>query len=87
MQAMAALGKGDLNALAPLVKNVLEPAAIELVPEIGVLKQKLLDAGALAAQMTGSGSAVFGLFETKEAAERALPAVSEAAFSTVCHSL
>ena len=87
MQAMAALGKGDLNALAPLVKNVLEPAAIELVPEIGVLKQKLLDAGALAAQMTGSGSAVFGLFESEEAANAALPAVSDAAFSTVCYSL
>ena len=87
MQAMAALGKGDLKALAPLIKNVLEPAAIELVPEIGTLKQKLLDAGALAAQMTGSGSAVFGLFETQEAANAALPAVSDAAFSTVCYSL
>jgi 4-diphosphocytidyl-2-C-methyl-D-erythritol kinase len=69
------------------MKNVLAPAAIELVPEIGVLKQKLLDAGALQAQMTGSGSAVFGLFETKEAAEAALPAVSDAAFSIVCYSL
>ena len=87
LSAVAALGKGDLHTLAPLMQNVLEPAAIELVPEIGVLKQKLIDAGAIAAQMTGSGSAVFGLFETKEAAERALPTVSEAAFSTVCHSL
>lgn len=87
LSCIAALGKGDLASLAPLMQNVLEPAAIELVPEIGVLKQKLLDAGAIAAQMTGSGSAVFGLFETKEAAENALPAVSEAAFSTVCYSL
>ena len=58
-----------------------------MVPEIGTLKQKLLDAGALAAQMTGSGSAVFGLFESEEAANAALPAVSDAAFSTVCYSL
>lgn len=87
LSAVAALAKGDLHSLAPLMQNVLEPAAIELVPEIGVLKQKLLDAGAIAAQMTGSGSAVFGLFESKEAAEAALPAVSDAAFSTVCHSL
>jgi 4-diphosphocytidyl-2-C-methyl-D-erythritol kinase len=87
LSAVAALAKGDLKALAPLMKNVLEPAAIELVPEIGVLKQKLLDAGAIAAQMTGSGSAVFGLFESEEAANNALPAVSDAAFSTVCYSL
>ena len=87
LSAVAALAKGDLAALAPLMQNVLEPAAIELVPEIGELKQKLLDAGAIAAQMTGSGSAVFGLFETEEAANAALPAVSDAAFSTVCYSL
>ena len=87
LSAVAALAKGDLNALAPLMQNVLEPAAIELVPEIGILKQKLLDAGAIAAQMTGSGSAVFGLFGTEDAAKAALPAVSDAAFSTVCHSL
>lgn len=66
---------------------MLEPAAIELVPEIGELKQALLDARAIQAQMTGSGSAVFGLFETEEAANAALPAVSDAAFSTVCYSL
>ena len=87
LSAMAALAKGDLAAFAPLMKNVLEPAAIELVPEIGALKQKLLDAGALCAQMTGSGSAVFGLFDSEAAAQAALPAVSDAAFSTVCHSL
>ncbi|MBQ4422975.1 MAG: 4-(cytidine 5'-diphospho)-2-C-methyl-D-erythritol kinase [Clostridia bacterium] len=87
LSAVAALAKGDLNALAPLMQNVLEPAAIELVPKIGILKQKLLDAGAIAAQMTGSGSAVFGLFGTEDAAKAALPAVSDAAFSTVCHSL
>ena len=87
LSAMAALGKGDMNALAPLIKNVLEPAAIERVPEIGALKQQLLDAGALASQMTGSGSAVFGLFETEEAAKAAQSALHGAAFSTVCHSL
>lgn len=87
LSAVAALARGDLRAFAPLMQNVLEPAAIALVPEIGALKQKLLDAGAIAAQMTGSGSAVFGLFESEEAANNALPAVSGAAFSTVCYSL
>ena len=85
--AIAALGKGDLAALATRMQNVLEPAAIARVPEIGALKQALLDAGALAAQMTGSGSAVFGLFETEQQAKDALPAVAWAPFCTTCRSL
>jgi 4-diphosphocytidyl-2C-methyl-D-erythritol kinase len=39
--------------------------------EIGALKQQLRDAGATAAAMSGSGSAVFGLFRGRAAAERA----------------
>ena len=69
LRAMAALGRGDVNALAAAMRNVLEPPAIELVPEIGDLIGQLKNAGALAAQMTGSGSAVFGLFCTEEDAK------------------
>lgn len=86
MRAMAALGKGDLEALAPLLQNVLEPAAVSLVPAIGDLKRQLLDAGALAAEMTGSGSAVFGLFRSEEDAKTALPKI-DAPFKEVVHSL
>ena len=87
LSAVAALARGDLHALAPLMQNVLEPAAIELVPEIGVLKQKLLDAGAIAAQMTGSGSAVFGLFESEEQAQNALLGFPEDYYTAYCHSV
>ncbi|MEN6595059.1 MAG: 4-(cytidine 5'-diphospho)-2-C-methyl-D-erythritol kinase [Clostridiaceae bacterium] len=82
-----ALAVGDLGALAPLLYNALEEPAIELVPEIGAVKTALLEAGALAACMTGSGSAVFGLFETRELAETALPKVEHFAFSRVCESI
>ena len=84
--AMAALAKGDLDALAKSMQNVLEPPAIALIPEIGALKQQLLDAGALAAQMSGSGSSVFGLFRTAEQAEAALDKI-HAPFKQVVHSL
>ncbi|OPZ59438.1 MAG: 4-diphosphocytidyl-2-C-methyl-D-erythritol kinase [Deltaproteobacteria bacterium ADurb.Bin510] len=43
--------------------NDLEMAAFELRPELGALKRELLDVGALGAQMSGSGSTVFGVFE------------------------
>jgi 4-diphosphocytidyl-2-C-methyl-D-erythritol kinase len=55
--------------LAPLIVNDLEPHVVQRRPAIGALKQALLDAGALAAAMTGSGAAVFGQFATVEAAE------------------
>ncbi len=82
-----ALAAGDMISLAPLLFNALEEPAVELVPEIGAVKAALLEAGALAASMTGSGSAVFGLFETRELAEAALPKLETFAFSRVCESV
>lgn len=82
-----ALAVGDRIALAPLLFNALEEPAVELVPEIGRVKAALLEAGAMAASMTGSGSAVFGLFETRELAETALPKLETFAFSRVCESV
>ena len=52
------------------LRNDLEPAVIRHHPPIGRMKQALLDAGAVTAAMSGSGSAVFGLFERMEAARR-----------------
>ncbi len=85
--ALCALAQGDLNALCPLLFNALEEPAVELVPEIGRVKSALLSAGARAACMSGSGSAVFGIFDSKEAAEAALPALETFAFACVCESI
>lgn len=51
--------------------NALEPYACALCPAIGRIKERLQAAGASAASMTGSGSAVFGIFRSAAAAERA----------------
>jgi 4-diphosphocytidyl-2-C-methyl-D-erythritol kinase len=56
--------------------NDLEPPVVRRHPEIGTLKSLLREAGAVAAAMSGSGSAVFGLFRTQAAAARALKPVS-----------
>jgi len=85
--ALKALSVGDLDALCPLLHNALEEPAIELVPEIGRVKQRLLEAGAKAACMSGSGSAVFGVFRDRAAAEAALPALSDLPFARVCESV
>ncbi len=52
------------------VRNDLEPPVMRHHPAIGRLKHALLDAGAVRAAMSGSGSAVFGLFDRADAARR-----------------
>ena len=52
--------------------NDLEPPVVRRHPEIAGLKTALRDAGAVAAAMSGSGSAVFGLFRGRAAAARAV---------------
>jgi 4-diphosphocytidyl-2-C-methyl-D-erythritol kinase len=52
--------------------NDLEPPVVRRHPEIGSLKSALKEAGAAAAAMSGSGSAVFGLFRGRAAAARAV---------------
>ena len=87
VRCLAKLGQNDLVGAAALMENALEAPAIALVPEIGEIKAALLQKGALAACMTGSGSAVFGLFETEEGAQRTLAEFPEAYYTAVCHSV
>ena len=84
---LRALSEDNLDALCPLLFNALEEPAIELVPEIGLVKAALLGAGAHAASMTGSGSAVFGVFGSRAEAEAALPALEKYPFAAVCESI
>lgn len=46
-----------------VVKNDFEKHIFELHPSIAALKQAMYDAGAVYASMSGSGSAVFGIFD------------------------
>jgi 4-diphosphocytidyl-2C-methyl-D-erythritol kinase len=56
--------------------NDLEPVASLICPDIIEAKVSLLEHNAMAALMTGSGSAVFGLFENDDSAEKAYHAIS-----------
>jgi 4-diphosphocytidyl-2-C-methyl-D-erythritol kinase len=51
--------------------NDLESVAVHRCPVIETIKSELLNQGALGSLMTGSGSAVFGLFSDSKAARRA----------------
>ena len=63
--------------LPRLLSNDLELPAIERHPEIGYIKKALIEAGASASLMCGSGSAVFGLFESEESAREASGRIAE----------
>lgn len=69
--ALAALRAGDLAAFARAAGNDLASITHALVPEVAALEKEMLKAGASGAAMTGSGTAVFGLFEREEEARRA----------------
>lgn len=61
------LGKQNLAGFAGEMCNVFEE--ITDIPEIPLLKEKMLRGGALGASMSGSGSAVFGIYAKKSAAK------------------
>ena len=45
--------------------NDFEKSVFSLHPEIGDIKEKLYDSGAVYAAMSGSGSSVFGIFRER----------------------
>jgi len=57
------------------LQNDFEPVAFELEPEIERAKVALLKAGAESALLAGSGSAVFGVFDSGDAQARAIRAI------------
>ena len=65
------------------LRNHLEDPVVARRPEIGEVASRLRAAGAWRAAMTGSGSAVFGLFESTAAGVRARRAIRRPGWRTV----
>jgi 4-diphosphocytidyl-2-C-methyl-D-erythritol kinase len=72
---VSALRSGGLPALASATGNDLTPVTRNFVPEVAALEQTLLASGALGASMSGSGTAVYGIFHDAEAAGTAKDAL------------
>ena len=80
---LAALEAGDLGGVARRMYNVFE----DVLPprqrdRVGELKNALIQAGALGANMSGTGPTAFGLFDSLAAAEEAWAALSESCRDT-----
>lgn len=64
--------KGDISGWARRgLKNDFEASIFPKYPEIRHLKEQMLDRGALYASMSGSGAAVYGIFDDDKLAETA----------------
>ena len=62
-----------VNTWKNCLVNDFESGLFARFPEINVIKQKLYEKGAVYASMSGSGSAVFGIFKTRECLESEFP--------------
>jgi len=65
---VSALRSGSLPDLASAVGNDLTPVTTDFVPYVAALERTLLAAGALGTSMSGSGTAVYGIFDDEESA-------------------
>ena len=74
-RVVSALRSRSITDLASAVGNDLAPVTRAFVPEVAALERTLLASGALGASMSGSGTAVYGIFGDEEAAGGAKDAV------------
>ena len=66
-----AMQKGDATATVSALFNRFEEVIMAQRPAVSQIKEMLMEHGALAAQMSGSGPAVFGIFADEAAAGHA----------------
>ena len=75
-QAMLkAIVQSDMNKVAGGIKNVLDSVTAKQYPVIRDIKAALLENGAMASAMSGSGPSVYGLFDNRDFADKAAEAV------------
>lgn len=70
------INAGCFKDAALSISNTLEKTVEAFHPKINGIKKLMLQNGALASCMTGSGSAVFGLFADRKSLERAFDKIS-----------
>jgi 4-diphosphocytidyl-2-C-methyl-D-erythritol kinase len=63
--------------ICAILSNDLETVTLQRFPVIAEIKERLLDAGAEGALMSGSGPTVFGVFANEAAARRAIGEVTQ----------
>lgn len=68
---------GSFDSYLRTMENDFENTVFAAHPEIGEVKNTLLELGATSALMSGSGASVFGLFDTEETRQTAMKALDD----------
>ena len=71
-----ALSEGNVEKVAFELVNVLEEVTMREHPIIGEFRRVLMESGAMASLMSGSGPTIFGLTNSREKAEKAAQSLS-----------
>lgn len=66
------VNEGNIREVAANMKNVLETVTVQRYKVVGEAKQRLMEFGAYGSMMSGSGPSVFGIFGSRQQAEKAL---------------
>ena len=75
----AAIATDDWDGVGEAMRNDFEDVILPRFPEIAEMKRLLSEHGAVVAQVSGSGSSVFGIARTREEADRAANSVDRVA--------
>ena len=74
---ISALNAGDLTGICRRLYNVFEDIGDRRMRTVSEIKSLLIDSGALGAVMTGTGSAVFGVFDEADLAKKTADALKK----------
>lgn len=72
-----AINGNDLKGVADRLSNVLETVTEKKYPIISQIKEAMIESGAMNSLMSGSGPTVFGIYEEKDTAMKALDKIKE----------
>ena len=72
-----AINGNDLKGVADRLSNVLETVTEKKYPIISQIKEVMIESGAMNSLMSGSGPTVFGIYEEKDTAMKALDKIKE----------
>jgi 4-diphosphocytidyl-2-C-methyl-D-erythritol kinase len=67
----------NTREISAILENDLERVGILLCPTIQTIKERLIEAGAHGTLMSGSGSSVFGIFESEEGVKKASASLTD----------
>ena len=80
----SAISNGDIKGITDAMYNIFEGVILPSHSVASKLKEIMLDCGAMGSMMSGSGPSVFGIFDSEDAAKKAVEKAGEIAKAFVC---